>query len=110
MQIFIDYVAQNHPDRHILMFLDQASFHTTDKLILPGNMTFFPILAHSPELNPVEVLWLYIRSHYFKNDYFDSIDDVSDRLLFAFSELLLLPDVIKSIAGWKWILDTFDLE
>ena len=110
MQIFIDYVAQNHPDRYILMFLDQASFHTTDKLILPDNMVFFPILAHSPELNPVEVLWLYIRSHYFKNDYFDSIDGVSDRLLFAFSELLHLPDVIKSLAGWKWILDSFVLE
>jgi hypothetical protein len=110
MQIFIDYVASNHSDRHILMLLDQASFHTSDKLILPDNMTFFPILAHSPELNPVEVLWLYIRTHYFKNDWFDAIKDVSERLLFAFSELLHFPDVIKSIAGWKWILDAFILD
>ena len=109
MQLFIDYVSQNHSDRHILMFLDQASFHTTEKLVLPDNMVFFPILAHSPELNPVEVLWLYIRTHYFKNDWFDTIADVSERLLLAFSELLHLPDVIKSLAGWDWILDAFVL-
>jgi hypothetical protein len=110
MQIFIDYVASHHSDRHILMLLDQASFHTSDKLILPDNMTFFPILAHSPELNPVVVLWLYIRTRYFKNDWFDYIKDVSDRLLLAFSELLHLPDVIKSIAGCNWILDAFILD
>jgi hypothetical protein len=104
MQIFIDYVSEQHSHRQILMFLDQASFHTSEKLILPDNMVFFPILAHSPELNPVEVLWLYIRTHYFKNDWFDTINAVSDRLLEAFAELLHFPDVIKSLAGWKWIL------
>ena len=109
MQIFIDYVAEHHSDRQILMFLDQASFHTSDKLVLPDNMVLFPILAHSPELNPVEVLWLYIRTHYFKNDWFVNINDVSDRLMTAFSELLHLPDVIKSLAGWNWILDSFVL-
>ena len=109
MQIFIDYVAQNHHDRHILMFLDQASFHTTEKLILPDNMVFFPILAHSPELNPVEVLWLYIRTHYFKNDSFDLINDVVERLMLAFRDLDQNEDVIFSIAGWHWILDAFVL-
>jgi hypothetical protein len=107
MQIFIDCVASRRSDRHILMFLDQASFHTSDKLILPDNMTFFPILAHSPELNPVEVVWLYIRTHFLKNDWFDTIKDVSERLLAAFSVLLHLPDVIKSISAWNSILDRF---
>jgi len=110
MQIFIDYISENHSDRHILMFLDQASFHTSEKLIFPDNMVFFPILAHSPELNPVEVLWLYIRTHYFKNDWFDNIKLVADWLLLAFSELFHLPDIITSLAGWKWILDAFFLD
>lgn len=110
MQLFLDYVSANHSRRHILMFVDQASYHMTDKLFAPDNMTLFPIFAHSPELNPAELIWLYIRSHYFKNDYFHSIQDVSNRLLFAFSELFHLPDVIKSLTGWKWILDSFVLE
>ena len=110
MQIFLDYVSNNHKERHILMFVDKASYHTTEKLSVPVNMELFPLLEHSPELNPVEVLWKYIRSHYFKNEWFECINDVSDRLLHAFSELNSLPDIIKSIAGWNWILDGFILE
>jgi len=110
MQIFLDHVSQNHKDRQILMFVDKASYHTTDKLTIPENMELFPLLAHSPELNPVEVLWNYIRSHYFKNEWFESITDVSDRLFHAFCELFSLPDVIISLAGWNWILDGFVLE
>jgi len=110
MQIFLNYVSENHKDRHILMFVDQASYHTTDNLIVPDNMELFPLLAHSPELNPVEVLWNYIRSHYFKNAWFEKILDVSDRLLQAFCELSLLPELIKSLAGWHWILDGFVLD
>jgi hypothetical protein len=110
MRIFLDYVSQNHKDRHILMFVDQASYHTSRKLTIPDNMELFPLLAHSPELNPVEVLWNYIRSHYFKNEWFESIKDVSHRLLLAFCDLSSLPDVIKSLAGWNWIAHAFVLE
>jgi hypothetical protein len=110
MQIFLDYISQNHKDRHILMFVDQASYHTSDKLIISDNMELFPLLAHSPELNPVEVLWNYIRSHYFKNDWFESIHEVSDTLFHAFCELSFLPHIIISLAGWKWIVDAFVLE
>ena len=110
MQIFLGYVSQNHKDRHILMFVDQASYHTSDKLIIPDNMELFPLLAHSPELNPVEVLWNYIRSHYFKNGWFESINEVSDTLFHAFCELSFLPHTIISLAGWNWILDAFALE
>ena len=110
MQIFLNYISETHKDRHILMFVDQASFHTTENLVVPDNMELFPLLAHSPELNPVEVLWNYIRSHYFKNEWFEKIMDVSDRLLQAFCDLSHLPDVIKSLAGWRWIMDGFVLE
>ena len=92
------------------MFVDQASYHTTDHHSIPENMILFPLLAHSPELNHVEVLWNYIRSNYFKNEWFQNSKDVSDRLLLAFRELVSLPDVIKSLAGWKWIVDSFVLE
>ena len=70
----------------------------------PSNIRLFPILAHSPEPNPVEVLWKYIRSHFFENEIFDSIDRVVDRLRNALKSFAALTDIVKSISARNWII------
>ena len=55
------------PDVHVLMVWDQAGFHTARALTLPPNLTVIALPAYSPELNPVEDLWHYFRSHYWSN-------------------------------------------
>ena len=42
------------PGAHAVVLLDQAGWHTSDKLSIPDNMTLMPLPAKSPELNPVE--------------------------------------------------------
>jgi len=37
--------------------LDQAGWHTTDKLALPEGINLFFLPSHSPELQPAECLW-----------------------------------------------------
>ena len=37
MQIFLDEVAQHHPDEHIVMVLDGAGWHSSKKLVAPTN-------------------------------------------------------------------------
>ncbi|MHC4756940.1 MAG: transposase [Planctomycetota bacterium] len=39
-------------------------YNTSKKLKIPENATIFPLPSYSPELNPVENLWHYLRSHY----------------------------------------------
>jgi hypothetical protein len=42
------------PGAHALVLLDQAGWHVSKKLSVPGNITLVRLPPKSPELNPVE--------------------------------------------------------
>ncbi|GLS20567.1 hypothetical protein GCM10007874_35840 [Labrys miyagiensis] len=48
---------------HAALILDRAGWHTTDKLTLPANITLILLPSRSPELNPVENVWQYLRTN-----------------------------------------------
>ena len=46
------------PGAHAVLLLDQAGWHVSPKLTVPANITLLPLPPRSPELNPVENVWL----------------------------------------------------
>src|ERR1700720_1391600 len=52
------------PDAHALVLLDQAGWHVSKKLPIPDNITLLPLPPKSPELNPVENIWQFMRDKY----------------------------------------------
>jgi len=56
MSIFLGVVAQRFPDKFILMFMDEAGWHTTKSLALPERMKLRWLPPYSPECNPTEHL------------------------------------------------------
>src|SRR4030042_233631 len=63
-------------DVHVVLVQDQAGWHTAQGSRAPPNITLFHLPACSPELNPVERLWAYLRSHYLSNRAYDDYDDL----------------------------------
>ena len=57
MELFLQEVSSDFADYFILMQVDQASWHISDKLNIPENIRLIPQTSRSPELNPVEHLW-----------------------------------------------------
>ena len=55
------------PLDHAVLIMDQAGWHKAKKLLVPDNITILYLPPYSPELNPVERLWAYMRSHYLAN-------------------------------------------
>jgi transposase len=51
------------PGAHAVVLLDQAGWHLSAKLTVPDNITLMPLPAKSPELNPVENIWQFIREN-----------------------------------------------
>jgi len=47
-----------------VLIWDGAGFHTGKDLVVPGNVSLLRLPPYSPELNPVENLWHYLRSHH----------------------------------------------
>ncbi len=54
------HVAQG---AHAVLVLDGAGWHGAANLAIPDNLTLLPLPPYSPELNPVENVWQYLRQN-----------------------------------------------
>jgi transposase len=106
MDIFMDGVSKAFANYRIIMAMDRASWHTSIKTgdwenIVP---VFQP--PYSPELNPVENMWHYIReTGSFKNTTFGSLKEVEVKLAEELKNLGC--ETVKSVTLFKWINNAF---
>ena len=62
MRLFLaEFAAALPEDVHAVLVLDGAGWHGARALTVPPNITLVPLPPYSPELNPVERIWLYLR-------------------------------------------------
>lgn len=103
MQLHIDEISLNvAKGAHAVLLLDRAGWHTTGKLCWPKNLTPILLPSRSPELNPVEQVWQYLRANYLSNRVFDTYDDIIDAACDAWRNLIALPLTITSIGSRDW--------
>jgi len=58
-------IAANH---HAILIMDQAGWHASSKdLKIPENISILNLPPYSPELNPVERLWLWLKNNFLSN-------------------------------------------
>lgn len=106
MNVYCMELSKAYPERKILMFMDKAGWHISKKLNLPDNLIIEFLPPYSPELNPQENIWKYLRTNYFANAYFDSLERVEDMLMEKIPDLSNDKDKVKSIAGYDWIINS----
>jgi transposase len=90
------------PGAHAVVLLDQAGWHLSAKLQIPANITLMPLPPKSPELNPVENIWQYMRDNWLSNRVFQSYADILDHCCFAWNKLVDRPWTIMSIGLRDW--------
>lgn len=90
------------PGAHAVLVLDQAGWHTSDALAVPDNITLLPLPPRSPELNPQENVWQFIRDNWLSNLVFKSYDDIVDYCCEAWNKLVDQPWRIMSIGLRSW--------
>jgi transposase len=64
------------PRRHVVLMLDRAGWHVAKALQVPPNITLRHLPPYSPELNPVERVWAYLKGHYLSNRVFTDYNDL----------------------------------
>ncbi len=93
------------PDAHAVVTMDGAGWHQQGgRLQVPRNISILLLPPYSPELNPQENVWQYLRQNYLANRVFDTYDDIVDACCDAWNKLTKQPDVITSIATREWAL------
>ncbi len=91
------------PGVHAVMLWDQAGFHTANALKVPPNATLVELPPYSPELNPVENLWNYLRSHFWANRDYQNYDALMDAATHAWRQAALDPETIKSVCAAPYL-------
>jgi transposase len=87
---------------HAILIMDQAGWHMSNNLVVPRNITILPLPPKSPELNPVENLWQFMRDNWLSNRVFKSYDDIVDHCCDAWRKLESQPWRIMSIGRREW--------
>lgn len=89
-------------DVHVILVLDQAGWHKAKGLKIPKNITLLYLPAYSPELNPIERLWAYIKSHYLSNRAYKDYNDLFETTKEAWNKIS--SEKFCSICNTEWIL------
>jgi len=99
----VEISTQITPGAHAVITLDGAGWHQVGgKLRIPDNISLLPLPPYSPELNPVENIWQFLRQNHLANRVFDTYAAIVDACCAAWNDLIDQPNKIKSIATRKW--------
>ena len=104
MDLFLAYFAASLPkDVHVVMVLDGAGWHDQRALQVPANLTLVLLPPYSPELNPVERVWLYLRERYLSLRLLGDTEAIIETCCEAWNRLTAEPDRIRSLCNYPWI-------
>ena len=71
--IYLQKLSEFYKNTKINLVLDGAGWHKSKTLKIPENINLIFLPPYSPELNPVEKFWQYVKRHTIKNKFFDSL-------------------------------------
>jgi len=104
MTVFLKLLSDNFNDYNMAIVLDSAGWHRSKTLPIPENIFLIHLPPYSPELNPVEHIWDYIREQKgFNNHSFNSLGDVELQLMMALKEINQENEKIKSLCYFSWL-------
>lgn len=88
--------------RHGVIVMDQARWHVSNNLHIPENISLLPLPPYSPELNPQENVWQYLKQSYLANRTFDSFDDIVDACCYAWNQFVDRGNNISNMCTRSW--------
>lgn len=104
MQQFLDAFARTiGDDEHVVMVLDQAGWHGSGALRVPANVTLLPLPPYSPELNPVERVWLYLKERFLSHRLHADYDAIVEAASAAWNRLVAEVGRLTSLCSYPWI-------
>jgi hypothetical protein len=95
---FVRDVDPKQKDIHIVM-VDGAGSHKA--LSVPDNVKIFPMLPYTPELQPAERLWPFLREA-MANDAFSTLDQLEDTLIKRCQYMLSHKEEVRAVSHFHW--------
>jgi transposase len=87
--------------RKCILVMDQAGWHCSKELRVPSNVEIAHLPPYSPELNPVERLWDWLKRNAIRNRFFDTLVEIMDA---ADEQIrMLTPEILKSMCACEYL-------
>jgi transposase len=104
MNLFLAELSQAvAPGAHAAVLMDKAGWHIAGDLVVPANITPVFLPPYSPELNPIERLWLYLKDSHLTHRVFAGNAEIIDACCDAWNALLAETDRIQSLCSYPWL-------
>ena len=104
MTVFLAELAHAvTPGAHGIVLMDRASWHSTDDLVVPANLSLVFLPPYSSELNPIERLWLYLKENRLSYCVFQTTAQIIDACCDAWNWLLAETGRIRSLCSYPWL-------
>ena len=88
---------------HAVLICDGAGWHQTgDRLQVPKNITLLHLPPYSPELNPMENVWQFLRANWLTALVWETYNAIVEACQTAWNNLIKTPERIKSIGTREW--------
>jgi len=102
MSEFLRRFAATRPaNEHVIMVLDGAGWHDRRAIRIPDNVSLVTLPPYSPELNPVERVWLYLREAYLSLRLLNNYDAIVEACCQAWCRLT--PDRLRSLTAYPYL-------
>ena len=106
MNKYLEMLSKKYLDDVILMVCDGAAWHKSKAIVIPHNIKLLNIPPYTPEMNPIEQIWRELRTQGFRNEIFQTLEKVVDRLCATINNLS--PLTVSQITCRDWIFKMFN--
>jgi len=94
---FLEDFSNQNPKELKIIVIDNAGFHACQNINIPENIKLIRIPPYTPELNPAEKVWQWIKDRVAMK-IFDSIQILQQKITQLVKQLK--PDIVKSITAY----------
>ena len=98
-----EFSRQVAPDVQAVLIWDNAGHHVGGGLVVPESVSLIGLLPYSPELNPVENLWHYLRSHHWSNREYGSYQGLQEEAIRSVCAVCQDAEKLKAICNADYV-------
>jgi transposase len=104
VNLFLEQFARELPAGvHAVLIWDGAGFHTGGDLVVPAGVSLIRLPPYSPELNPVENLWHYLRSHHWSNRMYEGYEELQEEAVRSLRVVCQDTDKLRTICNADYV-------
>jgi len=90
------------PGHYAIVIMDGAGWHTKDIDAEFDNLSIIKLPPYSPELNPIEQVWQWLRQNKLANQCFSDYEEIVEKCSDAWNSFVGNTALVKSICSRKW--------